>query len=123
MSALYGEAMDRVVVGVLGGGVVGASARWAIGRLDWSTSVTLIVVNTVGSFILGGVVARWGDREHPMRLALGVGACGGFTTFSGLAVEIAGQLDRGDVVSGLWLGALSVLLGGAAFLGGRRVLP
>ena len=120
MARLYGADMDRVVAGVLAGGVVGATGRWAIGELGWPSSITLLVVNTIGSFVLGVVVARWGDREHPLRLALGVGLCGGFTTFSGVAVDIAARLDAGDVVEGLSVAVASVVLGAAAFLTGRR---
>lgn len=113
--------MQRVVLGVLLGGVIGATCRWAVGELDWSTSTWLLTVNTVGCLVLGAVVARWADRSHPLRLALGVGFCGGLTTFSGLAVELAERLDADDVASALGLAAASVALGLVAFTGGRRV--
>ena len=115
--------MDRVVPAVLLGGVVGTTARWAVGEIGWSTATSLLVVNTVGCFVLGMVVAVWADREHPARLALGVGLCGGLTTFSGLAVDLAQRLDAGEFAGALALTAASVGLGLAAFVGGREVAP
>ena len=114
--------MERVVAAVLGGGVVGATVRWAISETGWSTSTSLLVVNTLGCLLLGGVFAVWADREHPLRLALAVGLCGGLTTFSGLAVELAGRLDGGDVIGAIGLTAASLVFGVIAFVWGRAVL-
>lgn len=115
MAKLYGAGMDRVVAGVLLGGVAGATGRWAVGEIGWPTWVSLLVVNTVGCAVLGWVVARWAEREHPVRLALGVGLCGGFTTFSGLAVELAQLLDGGELVGACALAVGSVVFGLGAF--------
>lgn len=115
--------MDRVVPSVLLGGVVGSVARWGVGEIDWSTGISLLIVNTVASGVLGIVIGVWADREHPIRLALGVGVCGGLSTFSGLAVELAVRLDRGDPLDAFVLAAASLGLGVAAFLGGRELAP
>ncbi len=113
--------MDRVVPAVLAGGAGGAAGRWVIGEFGWSSSTTLLVVNTIGCFVLGIVIAALPEREHPIRLALGVGVCGGLTTFSGLAVDLAVRLDAGDVGEAAAMGALSLGLGLVAFLSGRGV--
>ena len=113
--------MDRVVPAVLAGGAAGAVGRWAIGEFVWSSATTLLVVNTIGCFVLGIVIAALPEREHPIRLALGVGVCGGLTTFSGLAVDLARRLDAGDVGEAAAMGVLSLGLGLVAFLGGRAV--
>lgn len=115
--------MDRVVPTVLLGGVVGAVLRWAVGEIGWSTSTTLLVVNTIASAVLGVVVAVWADREHPSRLAWAVGFCGGLSTFSGLAVQLARQLDRGDPLDAVMLAAASLGFGAFAFVGGRGLAP
>jgi fluoride ion exporter CrcB/FEX len=47
--------------------------------------------------------------------------CGGLTTFSGLAVDLAVRLDAGDVGEAVAMGVLSIGLGLVAFLGGRAV--
>ncbi len=113
--------MDRVVPAVLCGGVVGAVLRWAVGEIGWSAGTSLLVVNTVASGVLGVGVALWADREHPARLALGVGFCGGLSTFSGLAVELAERLDAGDPLDAVVLAAASLGFGLAAFVGGREL--
>lgn len=111
--------MDRVVVGVLFGGVAGAAGRWGVGEVGWPSWWTLLVVNTVGCAVLGWVVARWVEREHPMRLALGVGLCGGLTTFSGWAVEIAVLVDDGKLLEAIGFMFLSSMCGLGAFVGVR----
>ena len=121
MARLYGAAMDRVVPTVLLGGVIGSVMRWAVGEIGWSDGVTLLVVNTAASALLGIVIALVADREHPVRLALGVGLCGGLSTFSGLALALAQRLDRGDPLDAFVLAAASLGLGLAAFLGGREL--
>jgi len=114
--------MNRVIPAVLAGGVAGTVLRWAVGELEWSVAASLLVVNTVASGVLGMVGAVWQDREHPARLALAVGFCGGLSTFSGLAVELAQQLDRGDPWDAVVLIVASLALGGGAFFGGREVV-
>ena len=113
--------MERVVPAVLAGGALGAVGRWAIGEIGWSAGTTLLVVNTIGCLVLGAVIAEWPDRDHPIRLALGVGVCGGLTTFSGLAIELALRLDDGDVVGVVLLTGASLVFGIAALAAGRLV--
>ena len=56
-----------------------------------------IAINVLGSFLLGVITGWWtGHGGDPaLRLALGVGFCGGFTTFSTACVETA-RLARAD---------------------------
>ena len=114
--------MHRALPGILAGGVVGSVLRWAIGEIDWSASTTLLVVNTLGCAVLGGVTATWPERTHSKRLAFGVGLCGGLTTFSGLAVRLADQLDRSAPADALWLLTSSLGLGALAFVGVRMAV-
>ena len=115
--------MERVVPAVLAGGAAGATLRWGIGEVGWSTATTLLVVNTVGCLVLGAVIAEWSDRDHPARLALGVGVCGGLTTFSGLAVELALRLDDGDLTGVVLLTTASIGFGVLALGIGRVLRP
>jgi CrcB protein len=84
------------------GGGLGTLARYgmehavvaAADGFPWAT----LVVNVLGSFLLGVVVTlvseRWpGDRY--LRPLVAVGFCGGFTTFSTLAVEIDQRIQHG----------------------------
>jgi CrcB protein len=79
---------------VLAGGAIGAPARyltdrWVQSRHSVRFPAGTLVVNLVGSFLLGvvaGGVASAGWSPHLLAFA-GTGFCGGFTTFSTFAVE------------------------------------
>ena len=83
------------------GAIAGATVRWAAVEVwpprdgfPW----TIFVVNVVGSFVVGIALAE--EAAHPTweliaRYAVGIGFCGGLTTFSTFAVETATMLDDG----------------------------
>ncbi|HEU5150805.1 MAG TPA: CrcB family protein, partial [Iamia sp.] len=108
---------------VAAGGTVGALARWAIvatwptatGGAGWGT----LAVNLTGCLLLGVLAARVAP-DSLLRLGLGTGVLGGFTTFSTLAVETDRGIaaDRPALALGL---LLATLVGGVglALLGGR----
>ena len=86
--------MERfLLVGV--GAFVGAIARYGLGlwfseRFGPGFPIGTLVVNVSGSFLLGFLVVHATERlglGEPARLLLGVGFCGGFTTFSAFALE------------------------------------
>ncbi len=107
------------------GGALGTLARYGVDRavvpaplgFPWATWS----VNVVGSFVLGAVVTlvveRWpGDRY--LRPLVAVGFCGGFTTFSTLAVEIDQRLQHGrGALAAAYLAATLVAGLGAALAG------
>ncbi len=77
------------------GGALGAVLRHAVylavERRTARPRATLLV-NVVGSFALGGLVAA---APSDAVLLLGVGACGAFTTFSTFAVETVDAVEDG----------------------------
>jgi CrcB protein len=82
--------------------------------------VATLVVNVVGSFALGIVVGRLGDRHPLTRAFAGTGVLGGFTTYSAFALQTATLLAAAPV-AGLALAVVSVLLGLAAAALGLRL--
>ncbi|MEO1063087.1 MAG: CrcB family protein [Actinomycetota bacterium] len=111
---------------IAAGGAVGSLVRWAVVGLvdDPSWSWPVLAVNTIGGAVLGWLVGRGGFRSASTTAALGVGFCGGLTTMSALAVEVAGLArdDRLGAAAG-YLAATLVVGGAAAFAGvtiGRR---
>lgn len=110
---------------VMGGGAVGAALRYQLGRFagqmapgaawPWGT----FAANLIGGFVMG-LLAGWLARGstvsgEPMRLLLGVGVLGGFTTFSAFSLETVLMIERGQI--GLALGyALFSLVGAIAAL-------
>jgi fluoride exporter len=117
------------VVAIACGGALGTLARYgadeSIGGgtsgFPWST----LVVNVVGSFLLGVILTLVVERWPPTRFArpfAAIGFCGGFTTFSTFAVEILqlGQHDRNGLAAVYLL--LSLVLGLAAAATGIAVV-
>jgi CrcB protein len=112
---------DALIVAV--GGAAGSVARWIVGQalagparaLPWGT----LAVNVAGSLVLGLVLAAWpAERPSAARLLLGVGFCGGFTTFSTFSAELVAMLERGQgtragayAVASLAAGVLATLAG------------
>lgn len=109
------------------GGLVGALARvtlatWlpvADGGFPWTT----LVGNLAGALLLGlllTVAVGWTRADPVVRLLIGTGVLGAFTTYSTLAVELTQLLRDGAV----WVAtgyATASLVGGvlAAFVGIR----
>ncbi len=105
--------------------------RWAVGELLSSPAATLLLVNTVGSLILGIVTilghsargdkgVQAGSHASPISLGLTVGFCGGLTTFSGLAVELVSRWRDGTSGTSA-LALASVAVGLAAIVLGRSL--
>lgn len=101
-----------------------AAVRWPAdaeaGLIPWAT----FGVNVVGAFVLGALVGLV-PAEHPARLLVGTGLCGGFTTFSTFALEGVALAEGGALGRGAAYMLGSVALGIAAAAGGvmlgRRV--
>ena len=93
------------------GGALGSVLRALVGQLlaarfPWAT----LLVNVVGSLVIGWFMARLGALEpHAaarVHAGLVVGFCGGFTTFSTFSWQTLEQLSRGQ-----WLvAALNIFL-------------
>jgi CrcB protein len=117
--------LPYVLVGV--GGFLGANARFVIARsvgaaIDTRFPLGTFVVNVSGSFLLGVLGAVVADKVFPnsdaLRLALGVGFLGAFTTFSTFEFETHALLEDGlgwvatlNVAASVILGLLAVRAG------------
>ena len=108
------------------GGAVGGLLRAAVGVLlpddpaTWGWSV--IVVNAVGGFALGALLAVLARRpSEPVRLAVGTGLLGGLTTFSGLVVEAVLLAEAAPLVAVAYVVVAVTTLLTAGWLGSRLV--
>ncbi len=117
------------------GGAVGAVARFQLGRLitqmlgtasgfPWAT----LLINVGGSLAMGvllGWLAR-GSQSVQMgemlRLLVGVGLLGGFTTFSAFSAELVTLVQRGHILLSFAYGSISLVAGMAAFLIGLAMI-
>lgn len=100
------------------GGAAGAVSRYAVAMAIERRAIDVFAVNVTGSFALGFVLGV--GLEGPAHLALAVGFCGAFTTFSAFAVETVALVDDGQpgtaavhAVGTLIAAVLAVLAGGA----------
>jgi CrcB protein len=112
--------MDSRLIWVCLGGAAGTAARylltgWASHALGTTFPYGTLLVNVIGSFLLG-VVMQVGlatDALSPTaRIALGAGVLGGFTTYSSFCFEALEYLQKGAwflssvYVAGMLLGCL-----------------
>lgn len=118
------------------GGAAGSLARALIALAVGDTGdvpLATFGTNVLGAFLLGALVeslTRLGSddgRWRTVRLLLGTGVLGGFTTYSLLAVDAAQLMLEGRVWIALGYGAATLVLGGAAswlgVLSGRALVP
>jgi CrcB protein len=81
-------------------------ARWVGSMIDARFPLGTFLINVSGSFVLGLLGGLLAQRAvaHPdaVRLALGVGFCGGFTTFSTFEFETHALFE-----DGIWLTAVT----------------
>lgn len=115
----------KSIILVMSGGALGAAMRFGVARAlpvsgggwPWPT----FAANVIGGLAIG-VLAAWmlrgGSAEEPLRLFLGVGVLGGFTTFSAFSLEMAHMIERGQGGLALGYALASVILAlGAVFAG------
>lgn len=120
-----------VLAAVAAGGMIGASARYGLGRwvpvepgrLPWAT----LTANLLGSFLLGVVLAVLAGRVPARRHArpfLASGVLGGFTTMSTYQVETALLVRDGHPTTAALYVLVSVVggvaLAAAGLAAGRR---
>jgi Integral membrane protein possibly involved in chromosome condensation len=112
------------------GGAAGAVARYGLGvqalRLwgpGWPAGT--FVANVFGGFLMGMLASflahRGGPDQEKLRLLLGVGVLGGFTTFSAFSLETALMIERRAYGQAFAYAAASVLLSISALFVGLLV--
>lgn len=113
---------------VVAGGAAGTLVRALLERAStadfpWTT----LAINVAGSFLLGSLLtflARGGPdtgSRHVLRLGLGTGVLGGFTTYSTFAVEADRLTAAGDVTAAVLYPLVSIGLGFLAAGAGAAV--
>lgn len=112
------------------GGFVGTFARYATSRaIDGSTAWPLatLVVNIAGAFALGLLIERLASggaessRARDVRLLVGTGFLGSFTTYSSFAVETERLLAEGAGGTAVGYVAMTLVVGLLACAAGMAV--
>jgi len=109
------------------GGAIGAMLRFSVVRAmplgGWPFGTFL--VNLLGGFAMGvlvGWLAARGPGGEPLRLLLGVGVLGGFTTFSAFSLDLWLMFERGDFVLALAYALASVVVSVLALWAGLMLV-
>lgn len=117
----------RLYAYVTTGGILGSLLRWieallipaTSGAIPWAT----LLANTTGCLLIGFYSALTGPDGRlfvrpEIRQFVMTGICGGYTTYSGFAIEMAAFAGRGDLgVALLYLGVSIVSWLAAVWLG------
>jgi len=118
----------RMLALVLLGGAVGSTARWRVSQTfaphpgDWPWAT--FTINVAGSFLLGllleamlrsGADAGW---RRGVRVGVGTGLLGGFTTYGTFIVETERLVSTGHPWIGGAYAVVSIIVGSLAALAG-----
>ena len=122
-------------INVAVGGAAGAALRYHAGRAmtQWlgPQAVTTfpfatLMVNAFGSLLMGflaGYLVRSGNPgDEQLRLLLGVGLLGGFTTFSAFSLEMVMMIQRGQYLFATLYAVLSFSLGLSGLMAGLAIM-
>jgi fluoride exporter len=111
------------------GGMLGSIARYATAysvdkKLNTLIPFGTLTVNIAGSFVIGMVYA-WASRKtgesESIRLLVGTGFCGGFTTFSAFALENVNLFDQKAFAPSLLYIGLTLIIGFVAVACGSAI--
>lgn len=112
---------------VFAGGAIGTCARYLLSLVipPWNgLPVATFTTNVAGAFLLGWLLeslARGGPDEgarRTMRLFVGTGMLGGFTTYSSFAVDTDGLIASAQFANSALYGLATVIVGAAASVAG-----
>jgi fluoride exporter len=123
------------LVNVAIGGALGALLRYQLGRtmtgwlgpaamsqFPWAT----LAVNALGSllmgFLAGWLAIRGQGQGEQLRLLVGVGLLGGFTTFSAFSLEMVLLIERGQLLLAALYAFLSMALGITGLMAGLTLM-
>ncbi len=95
----------QAILLVAGGAIVGAAVRYGAQEVAGTGWWVTLILNIVGSAIVGWMMGRRLEFVDGIWLAGAVGFCGGLTTFSGFALQVAEYLYQSQ-----WLSAAGIVL-------------
>lgn len=100
------------------GGMLGTAARLGLGLLIPDAALGVLAANIAGSLLLGMLTARLPASD--LRVFLGTGVLGGFTTYSAFALDAVGLWAAAPALAAAYV-VVSVVGGLAAALLGLHL--
>lgn len=118
----------KSILFVMAGGATGAVLRYLLARSipsgaggwPWPT----FLANILGGFAMGllaVLVLKNSEISNDMRLLLGVGLLGGFTTFSAFSLEMMTMIEQGNAAQAAIYAIASVLIALMAVFAGAGI--
>lgn len=107
---------------VMLGGAIGTAARLGIGEVVPDAAglpLSILTANVVGALLIGVLAVRL-PRSSDLRIFLGTGVLGGFTTYSAFAVGTLALWAQAPALAAAYV-LLTLLLGFAAVAAGMRL--
>lgn len=113
----------KLLLSIAAGGALGAVGRyWLMARmthwLGFGFPYGTLMVNVLGSFILGALVEVmalvWSPSEE-MRAFMVVGVLGSFTTFSTFSMDVVTLFERGETMAAAMYVLASLIFSVASF--------
>ena len=121
--------MTALYIGIAGG--LGSMSRFLMGT--WVAQIFgdksamplhTLTVNVLGSLLMGilvGILSTRGEVDSRLRMIIGIGFLGGFTTYSSFALETVAFLEERSWQHATWYMALTFAGAGFACFAGLMV--
>lgn len=103
------------------GGALGSISRYGLARwqtLPYGTFAANVIACLVLGYLTGRLGAQLAGTTHTWRLLIGVGFCGGLSTFSTLVLELVSYGEKAAFPTAFGYLAASLVLGTLALLAG-----
>lgn len=101
------------ILGLAIAGAIGTVCRYEIGKIITYQQfpIATLFINTLGSLLLGFLFVKYAANQQQLFVVLGIGFCGGFTTFSTFSLDLFKMLQAQQYTSFATYLSLSILLG------------
>ena len=95
-----------ILIGI--GGFIGSIMRYLIGLCFTNSVIATLIINIIGSFIIG--IFFNANIDLRIKQFMMIGVCGGFTTFSSFSLQTYQMILSGEIFNAILYSFASVFL-------------